>query len=267
MSNPFSVLLTNDDGIGAPGILALKAAFNRYKEIDIYIVAPDRERSTCSHGMTLLKAVKTSKISERVYAVDGLPADCVYLAINGLFPKPPDIVVSGINRGANLGSDVIFSGTVAGARQAALMGIHGIAVSLVNGDDYREAARMTVEVTRQIAEQKLVAPILLNLNFPNENSSHIQFGCLGRRNYPQNAEVLNKTDDGITTYQIGGPYVEDALLPSSDGLLVSRGIASATLLSTDQTDYLAMSKASNIFETTIFPLTFKAGDVDSEGEF
>ena len=236
MAEPLRVLLTNDDGIDAPGIAALREVLEQSGGFDVWTVAPDRERSTCSHGMTLGAAVSVTLTGHQAFAVGGLPADCVFIAKNGLLPDPPDVVISGINRGANLGSDVIFSGTVAGARQAALMGMHGIAVSLVDGDDYSIAAEMTVDLIRRNASRLPAQPLLLNLNFPAGRPSGIQLSTLGKRNYPQALSLDHPFDGKRTAFRLGGPDVHDALLPDSDGLLIHRGIASATLLTADQTD-------------------------------
>ncbi len=245
MTSSLCVLLTNDDGIDAPGLLALCEAFKALPNVEVYVAAPDRERSTCSHGMTLGKDVAVLKREENVFAVDGLPVDCVYLGGNGLFPRVPDVVVSGINRGANLGSDVIFSGTVAGARQAALQGISGIAVSLVDGDDFSVAARMTASLAVRLAgdlrNKKSTGPILLNLNFPDGTPGEIRFAKLGGRHYPQ---MITQTALGVSNrrlFRLGGPAVEDAMLPGTDGFLISRGIASATLLTVDQGDLAKMA--------------------------
>jgi 5'-nucleotidase len=189
--------------------------------------------------MTLGKAVAVAKRGENILAVDGLPVDCVYLAGNGLFPKVPDIVVSGINHGANLGSDVIFSGTVAAARQAALQGTTGIASSLVEGDDFSVAARMTVDIALSLG-RGFQKPLLLNLNFPKGEPSEIQFAALGARHYPRMITVRGRAENGEPAYQLGGPAVEDALIPGTDGFFINQGMASATLLTTDQGDIAKM---------------------------
>lgn len=241
MSDSLRILLTNDDGIDAPGLTALREAFSRLEQVEVYAAAPDRERSTCSHGMTLGRTLTAEKTDDCAFAVNGLPSDCVFLAKNGLFPKPPHAVVSGINKGANLGTDVIYSGTAAGARQAALMGIHGIATSLTAGEDFEIAARMTAELVVRIMQKPPFSPMLLNLNFPKGKPSAIKFGPLGIRRYPQSPTLVHSPDSRQTVYQPGAPTdVEDALIPGSDGWLISRNIASATLLRLDQTDLSKM---------------------------
>ena len=243
MPEPLRVLLTNDDGIHAPGIAALSEAFHQAGGFDVWTVAPDRERSTCSHGMTLGTPVSVLRTAPQAFAVGGLPADCVFIAKHGLLPSPPTVVVSGINRGANLGSDVIFSGTAAGARQAALMGMHGIAVSLVEGDDYSISAEMTVQLVQRNASRLPETPLLLNINFPAGRPAGIRLSTLGKRNYPQTLFPERPFDGERGAFRLGGPDVKDSLLPGSDGLLIHRGIASATLLSVDQTDNPRMQDA------------------------
>jgi 5'-nucleotidase len=236
------VLLTNDDGIDAEGIRALEAAFLDMADVDVWTVAPDRERSTCSNAMTLARPVFARNLGDRRVAVDGLPVDCVYLAVVHLMETPPDVVVSGINRGPNLGSDVIFSGTVAGARQAALQGIHGVAASLIEGDDFEKAAEVTVKIALDLASKPASPPRLVNLNFPGGSFSGPRLGRLGSRNYPRlvTERIAPLTKDNY--YWLGGPPVKDGLIKGTDGWLVNQGIASATLLRLDQTDEASMSE-------------------------
>ena len=130
------VLVTNDDGIGAAGLDALAAAVER-RGHEVWVVAPDANQSGVSHGLTIATPLKVKKIKKRVYSCSGKPVDCVIAALDGLLPQHPDIVLSGINYGANIGTDVVFSGTAAAARQAAIHGIPAVAVSLVVGDGPR----------------------------------------------------------------------------------------------------------------------------------
>ena len=240
MAETLRVLLTNDDGIEAPGIIALRDAFLRRPDTEVFTVAPDRERSTCSHGMTLGKPVAVVERQPGMFAVGGLPADCIFLARNTLLEQRPHVVVSGINRGANLGTDVIFSGTAAGARQAALMGVHGIAASLTAGTNFEASAAMTVTVAEAVARMPDASPLVLNLNFPAGVPKRIQMAPLGRRRYPQAARPIKGPAPDVSYYQLGGPDVHDALIPGTDGWLIDRNIASATLLAWDQTDFDAM---------------------------
>jgi 5'-nucleotidase len=244
MSEPLRILLTNDDGVDAEGIWSLWEAFSGVDDVEVYMVAPDRERSTCSHGMSLARPVFVKQLGERRFSVDGLPVDCVYVAAYGLLPRIPHIVVSGINHGANLGSDVIFSGTVAAARQAALQGLHGIASSLVAGDDFQEAARVTAEIVLAMAEMPAAPPLVLNLNFPGSRFKGPRFAPLGRRHYPRVTSERQAPLTGQHYFWLGGPAVEDGDVSGTDGWLIRKGIASATLLSFNQTDEAQMARVS-----------------------
>jgi 5'-nucleotidase len=232
----FRVLLTNDDGIEAPGIRALADAFADEEGVEVWIAAPDRGRSTCSHGMSLSRPVFAHEVAPREVAVDGLPVDCVYLAMYGLMPSPPDVVISGINHGANLGSDVIFSGTVAGARQAALQGVHGMATSLVEGDDFGPAARTTCRLARELAALPATPPRVINLNFPAGAFEGPRFAPLGVREYPHVVARRTAPLTGATYYWLGGPPVHNRRIPGTDSWLIAHGVASATALALDQGD-------------------------------
>jgi 5'-nucleotidase len=241
------VLLTNDDGIDAEGLRALEEEFSQVEEVETWTVAPDRGQSTTSHGMTLYRPVFAQQRSERRFAVDALPADCVYLALFGLLPRRPDIVLSGINRGPNLGQDVIYSGTVAAAREAVVRGIHGVAASLVHGSDYRAAARSARKITIAALASDSQSPLLLNLNYPAGDFTGPKLAPLGQRRYPWVVD-LRTSPNGSTYYWLGGPAVHDEEVPGSDGWLVSQGIASATPLQLDQTHPKACLPGSHVDE-------------------
>lgn len=235
MTSPLRVLLTNDDGIEAPGLAELEAAFAALAGVELWVAAPRTERSTCSHGMTLGRPVFVREMGTRRYAVDGLPADCVYLAMFGLMPGRPHVVVSGVNRGANLGSDVIYSGTVAGAREATLRGVHGIAASLVGGESFASAAASVAALATRVHKIPAAPAILLNLNYPGAVFDGPFLARLGERSYPEVAEGGIAPLTGERYYWLGGPPVADRLLHGTDGWLIARGMASATFLTLDQT--------------------------------
>jgi len=161
------ILVTNDDGIHSEGIVALELALEPLGEV--ITVAPAHEMSAASHSLTLSRPLRIDKIDERHYSVDGTPADCVTLAMNKIITDGmPDIVVSGINKGGNLGDDVTYSGTVAGALEAAMYGLPGIAVSLVQRVDFEfgPAAEFAAELTRRVLSDGLPKGTLLNVNVP-----------------------------------------------------------------------------------------------------
>jgi 5'-nucleotidase len=234
---PTRVLLTNDDGISALGLTALERAFSALPDVDLWVVAPDRGRSTCSHGMTISRPIFTEDLGPKRVAVDGLPADCVYFALFGLMPERPDVVVSGINQGANLGRDVIYSGTVAGAREAAILGVNGISVSLVEGTDFDRVAKNAADLALALAKLRMSPALLLNVNYPAGDFKGPRLAPLGERYYPMVVRKRISELTGRPYYWLGGPAVKDKLVPGTDGWLISKGQASATWLALDQTDF------------------------------
>jgi 5'-nucleotidase len=167
------ILLTNDDGIRAEGLIALSRELSR--EHEVWILAPDRERSGVSHAMTLRDPGRVRAVGEREYSCSGTPADCVILALLGAIPFDPDIVISGINRGPNLGTDIVYSGTCGAARQAALNGLPGIAVSCAAYKEPLAYGRAAAFISRRLVE--LVAhcsdSVFINVNAPSSDSPDI----------------------------------------------------------------------------------------------
>ncbi|MHB9031131.1 MAG: 5'/3'-nucleotidase SurE, partial [Candidatus Latescibacterota bacterium] len=149
------LLITNDDGVYAPGIRVIQEA--AAKVWDTVVVAPDREQSARSHALTLDRPLRVNRISEDILSVDGTPTDCVMLALRKVLDRRPDLAISGINHGANLGSDVIYSGTVAGAAEASLLGLPSIAVSVVKPEEtnLQWAAEITVRIVEQVMRNSL----------------------------------------------------------------------------------------------------------------
>ena len=185
------VLLTNDDGVSAPGIQILKKAIETIW--DTIVIAPDREQSATSHALTLNRPLRVNMIDKHTMAVDGTPTDCVMLSIMGLLDRKPDLVISGINSGPNLGDDVIYSGTVAGAAEATLLGVPAIAVSFVDQ-----------QKTNTVFKYSLPKEIFLNVNIPpSDSSNRFEVTCLGRRSYRD--VIVKKTDPrGKPYYWIAG---------------------------------------------------------------
>jgi 5'-nucleotidase len=230
------VLLSNDDGVHAAGLKALAAAF---ADDEVWVVAPDREQSASSHAISLHRPLRMHEIAPRWFAVDGTPTDAAYMGLNlVLRSTPPDVVVSGVNHGPNLANDVLYSGTVAAAMEAALLGVNAIAVSLAGPPphDFAEAARFSAALARRVASSALPAPLLLNVNVPPGPVKGYRFVRLGRRTYGN--EVVEKTDPrGRKYYWIGGeggPVNED--IPGSDCNVVFRErLVSVTPLHLDST--------------------------------
>src|SRR4051794_22154140 len=173
----YEILITNDDGIHSPGLEALAAALSNVGQVTV--VAPDRERSAASHGITLSEPVTYHQIGERRFAVQGTPADCVIIALMQVMPRPPSLVVSGVNRGLNLGHDILFSGTVAAATEAVLQGIPAIAVSA--HFNYKSAAEVAAQLAARVLTEGLPPDVLLNVNHPRIWNGECRLTRQGRR--------------------------------------------------------------------------------------
>ena len=238
------ILISNDDGVHARGIKALRKALEEVA--DVTVVAPDRERSGASHSLTMDVPLRTHRIKENIIGVDGTPTDCVLLALKLLLPEPPDLVVSGINRGANMGDDVTYSGTIAAAMEATLMGIPAIAVSLCRCEsgayDYEASAEIAREVALMVLERGLPEGTLLNVNVPNiprEEITGVEIARLGKQVYEE--AVVEKQDPrGRTYYWIGGQLTSWEPEPDTDYAAVSQRLVSITPIHLDLTDYRAM---------------------------
>ena len=236
------ILLSNDDGIDAPGLAALERAMADLGEL--WVVAPMVEQSGRSHALTLHEPLRARQDGPRRFAVSGTPADCVYLAVHGLCPERPDLVVSGVNRGANLGDDVHYSGTVAAAQEGALSGVKALAVSLdLDGSPagaslhFDTAARLAREVAARLMVALTPPHELLNLNCPNlpwEDLRGLRITHMGRRRYGSTVHV--KTDPrGRTYYWLGGEHEAFDAAPDSDGRAIDEGYGSLTPLRADRT--------------------------------
>ncbi len=228
------ILLSNDDGVGSEGILKLREAVSHLGEV--YIVAPDQERSGASHSITLGQPIKVRQLDEKTFSVSGTPADCVLLGIFELLPGKPDLVLSGINRGYNLGEDVFYSGTVAAAREGAIYDIPALAISLgtSTSDYYWDTAKyFTKIIIDEIFKLRLDFE-LININIPNKPKHEIRgirIVRLGRRSYQ---DPVEKRENNI--YYIGGEPLWKKE-PGTDLKAVSDGYVSITPLNIDLTDY------------------------------
>jgi 5'-nucleotidase len=230
------VLLSNDDGVQAAGLRALATAF---EGDEVWVVAPDREQSAQSHAISLHRPLRLAEVAPRWWAVDGTPTDAVYMGVNFVLKDlRPDVVVSGVNHGPNLGNDVLYSGTVAAAMEGALLGIHAIAVSLASRPphEFEHAARFAAALAHRIVETPPPAPVLLNVNVPPGPIRGYRFVRLGRRNYGN--EVVENTDPrGRRYYWIGGEAkatYDD--IPGSDcKVLLEERLVTVTPLHLDST--------------------------------
>src|SRR3989454_8464375 len=231
------VVLTNDDGVHAPGLAALGRALAELG--DVYIVAPEREQSACGHALTLHRPIRPVPLGERRFAVNGTPSDCVNLAVLGFLPAPPVLVVSGVNHGTNLGDDVTYSGTVSAAMEGTLLGVPSIAVSLVDGGDFDQAARVARLLALRVLVVGLPRKTLLNVNVPATAPRGIRITRLGHRVY--SGKIVEQVDPrGRSHYWIGGgdPKWED--LEGTHMTAVHEGYGSVTPLHLDLTNHRAM---------------------------
>jgi 5'-nucleotidase len=228
------ILLTNDDGHATEGIRALREALSTFAEV--HVVAPEVDQSMASHSLTFHRPLRARRVEERIFAVDGTPVDCAYIGLHarGIVPRRPDLVVSGINHGANLGQDVIYSGTVAAAREAALSGVSAIAASSDRDGDFARAAafcaRLAQKLHRTAGER--ARPLLLNVNFPRGWRSGARATRLGQCAYDDAVEV-RADPRGRDYLWLGGAAVRHVPDPGSDTGAHAEGIASVTSLLLD----------------------------------
>jgi 5'-nucleotidase len=230
------VLLSNDDGHASRGIRAMQGALSAHA--DVIVVAPETEQSATSHSLSLHNPLRLRRVEPDVFALDGTPADCVYVALhagNRLLPRRPDAVVSGINHGLNLGQDVFYSGTVAAAREGALRGIPAVATSAHVGIDLARAAEVCAKIVLEVLKMRPYARApLLNVNLPKDWNGKIRATRLGARIYEEVVDF--RTDPRGREYLwIGGPGVRHEKDAGSDTDAYDEGVASITPLVLDLT--------------------------------
>jgi 5'-nucleotidase len=233
------ILLSNDDGYFAPGITLLAEMLSPLGEITV--VAPERDRSGASNSLTLDRPLTVRRTQGRVYYVNGTPTDCVHLAVTGLLKELPDIVISGINHGANMGDDTIYSGTVAAATEGFLLGIPSVAISLAadGGDHFRTAGQVAVDLVTRFQRRALEVPVLLNVNVPDVEPARLrglQVTRLGKRHKAEPV-VKSNTPRGETVYWVGAAGGAQDAGEGTDFHAVANGRVSITPLQMDLTRY------------------------------
>jgi 5'-nucleotidase len=239
-----NILVSNDDGIHARGLRALAEALSSLGEV--WVVAPDRERSAASHSLTLNRPLRVTRVSPTWYTVDGTPTDCVALAVMGMIKRKFDLVASGINLGANMGDDVTYSGTVSAAFEATLLGLPAFAISVAadRRADFSAATRIAVNLAQLIAKNGLPDDTLLNVNVPNLRASEIKGIAItrqGRRHYGD--IIVRKVDPrGKAYYWIGGKEPTWEASEESDYAAVMAGWISITPLHLDLTNPRALEE-------------------------
>ena len=240
-------LISNDDGLHASGIAALAERCRALGRVTI--VAPDKDRSGASNSLTLDAPVRIREIDDQTFEVTGTPTDCVHIAITGLLDSDPDIVLSGINAGANLGDDVIYSGTVAAAMEGRFLGLPAIALSLVYEDrptHYATAAEAAARLISQLRADPLPADTILNVNVPDLPWEEIQGFEVTRLGHRHRAEPTIRMIDprGRPMYWIGPAGAEQDAGPGTDFHAVRRGFISVTPMHVDLTRYQALEQVS-----------------------
>ncbi len=233
------ILVTNDDGVQSTGLAVLAKALAKLGEV--WVVAPDRERTAVAHAVTLHKPLRVQQIGKRAYAINGTPVDCVNLALLNIMPKRPHLVVSGINRGVNLGDDVLYSGTVSAAVEGTILGIPSLAVSQEGREEFHfeTGAQYALRVARLILQRGLPEETLLNLNIPDRPPravTAVRVTCLSRRRFDN--PIIEKIDPhGRKYYWIAGSRVSWSRNKDADHEAIEEGAVSLTPIHLDSTHY------------------------------
>ncbi len=241
------ILVSNDDGYQAPGIQCLAQALGEFAEVTV--VAPDRNRSGASNSLTLENPLRANTISPGLVSVDGTPTDCVHLAITGLLTREPDMVIAGINAGANLGDDVLYSGTVAAATEGRFLGLPAIAVSLVGEHlvHYDTAARAAISLIKQLQNNPLPVDTILNVNVPDvpwEKLEGFEATRLGRR-HKSEPVVRDQDPRGREIYWVGPAGAEQDSGPGTDFHAIRYNRVSVTPIHIDLTRYTALDQVAS----------------------
>ncbi|MEW6409158.1 MAG: 5'/3'-nucleotidase SurE [Nitrospirota bacterium] len=236
------ILATNDDGVYSPGLQILGKTLRGLGEV--VIVAPDRERSAASHSLTLHRPLLVEEIKKDIYSVNGTPTDCVIIGVRGILKRKPDLVISGINKGPNLGDDITYSGTVAGAIEGRILGISSMAVSLVASENFlfNEAANFVLRLSEMILEYGLPEDTLLNVNIPNLPLSEIngvRVTGQGKRIY---GDILTEMSDptGKKHFWIGGNRLSWEKAEDTDFDAIEKNAISITPIHLNLTNYSAI---------------------------
>ncbi len=243
------ILLTNDDGVNSEGILTLRN--HLLKKHDIFIISPERERTCVAHAITLHKPLRIKEIAAGIYSTNGTPADCVYLGVKVVLKRPPHLIISGINKGPNMGQDVNYSGTVAAAKEGAFMRIPSLAVSLCARDNFRfnDAVKIVERIIKNICDIGTPDNTFLNINIPNLPMKQVKgfmVTRLGKRIY--NDAVVERLDPrGGRYYWIGGNGENYEHIRGSDFYAIEKGYISITPMDLDMSSTRSMRRYKGHF--------------------
>jgi 5'-nucleotidase len=238
------ILISNDDGYFAPGLAVLAATLKTHDH-EVTVVAPERDRSGASNSLTLDRPLMVRQTPGGFHYVNGTPTDCVHLAVTGLLPTLPDMVISGINHGANMGDDTVYSGTVAAATEGFLLGIPSLAVSLANlqSENFQTAADFVADLVRRFAAQPFPEHVLLNVNVPDiaaDQVAGVEVTRLGRRHKAQDTvKTINPRNQ--TMYWVGAAGAAQDAGPGTDFHAIAHDKISVTPLQLDLTRYVQMN--------------------------
>ncbi len=249
------ILISNDDGYLAPGIAALAEALSQ--DAHVTVVAPDRDRSGASNSLTLDNPIRAQQADNGFVSVDGTPTDCVHLAITGLLEEEPDMVVSGINAGANLGDDVLYSGTVAAAMEGRFLGLPAVAVSLVGPESAHldAAAAVARQLVARLRETPLPGDTILNVNIPDRPLAELKGFCATRLGHRHKSEPVVRMRDprGRDIYWVGPPGSEQDAGEGTDFWAVRQGYVSVTPIQVDLTRHPAVPAVSRWLDGVSLP--------------
>jgi 5'-nucleotidase len=249
------ILVSNDDGYNAPGIICLAQALTQMENItQVTVVAPDRNRSGASNSLTLETPLRIKQQPNGYISINGTPTDCVHVALTGLLEDTPDIVISGINEGANLGDDVLYSGTVAAAMEGRFLGLPAIAVSLAGAHPVRHydtAARVLLCLLQRLKAEALPVNTILNVNVPDVPWEELQGVHATRLGHRHKAEAVIKQRDprGETIYWLGPPGKARDDGPDTDFYAIAHKQVSVTPLHVDLTRHSALETTANWLKT------------------
>ncbi|MGD9579650.1 MAG: 5'/3'-nucleotidase SurE [Syntrophorhabdus sp.] len=243
------ILLTNDDGIHSEGLTLLMETLS--KQHDVCAVAPERERTCIGHAITLHKPLRIKETRKGIYATNGTPVDCVFLGVKAIMPKRPDLIISGINKGPNMGQDVNYSGTVAAAQEGAFLGIPSLAISLNARSHFHfaDAIKVTEVIIDVVKKNGFLDSTFLNVNVPNVSYDKLKgfmVTRLGKRIY--NDTVIERTDPrGGKYYWIGGNGEHFESLEGTDFHAIEQGFVSVTPLGLDATSIKSINSFKKYF--------------------